>query len=587
MGKLFEHATKRETLFRAWYKIRANGVSSKSAETRSAIEHFERQANSNIHNIQRRLRSNEFEFEPQKGVLKTKKSGGKRGIVLASVHNRVVERAWLDTLQEKSEYIRQVNETTTSVGGVPDRSVPHGLKLIDDAFKAGFMHFVRSDISGFFDNIPRFGVIKTISSHVDDDKFLETLISATAVTLSNEKALGEERHVFPTDTEGVAQGSPLSPLFGNILLHDFDLEFNQRDIICVRFIDDFVLLARSQRNAEKAFSAAKCVLASLGLQCHDPFLGKTDSEKASRGHAEDGFIFLGYDIRPGLYQPSKKVRDSICRAVDDHLRFGRRSIIEVVRANNSFEDKFRYVQTLNTVDLVLRGWGEAFAYGNAPSTLEHLDAEIDGKLNRFRSWFARFLKETDWKTRRRAGGVCLLGDIRPKTFDDVPLKLPAGKRFASSPRTIVISTDGSVITGGRRRGKDQGPGGWAILVHETGEQRSGRLSSATNNRMELRAVIEALRHADGSRPIRIRTDSQYVHDTVEKGTVVKSNQDMWREYLELAKGHRVRVEWVKGHSGDEHNELVDKLARAEAMKAQAESGDGVLAQSNGADRLPG
>lgn len=557
MGKLFDHATKREVLFRAWYKIRANGIGSRSSETRIAIEQFERQSNRNIYRIQRRLRGGEFEFESQKGVLKGKKSGGKRGIVLASVHNRVVERAWLDTLQEHCRYVREVNNTPTSVGGVPDRSVPHGLKLIDEAFKDGQLHFVRSDIFGFFDTIPRVDVIQKIGPHVEEKKFLDTLHAATTVTLANEMSLGEDRGVFPTDSEGVAQGSPLSPLFGNILLHDFDIEFNKRGITCIRFIDDFLILGDSKSKVEKAFAAAQSMLEELGLKCHDPFAPKALSDKAAAGKVEKGFIFLGYDIRPGLFQPSRQARDSISLAVTDHLRIGRSAIVDVIRADNSFENRSRYVQTLSTIDHMLRGWGEAFAYGNAPSTLEHLDEEIDGKLNRFRAWFARQIKETDWKTRRRAGGVCLLSDIKAKTFDDVPFRLTEGRRFVSSSRTLIVSTDGSVITGGRRKGKDQGPGGWTFLIHETGEQRSGRTFSATNNQMELRAVIEAIRHVNGNRPIRIRTDSQYVHDAIQKRAAIKSNQEMWREYIELVEGQRIRVEWIKGHSGDEHNELVD------------------------------
>ena len=86
--------------------------------------------------------------------------------------------------------------------------------------------FVRADISGFFDGIPRLDVIKILAQHVDDDRFLKVLEAATDVTLANENALGEDRKLFPTDEEGVAQGSPLSALFGNILLHEFDKQFN-------------------------------------------------------------------------------------------------------------------------------------------------------------------------------------------------------------------------------------------------------------------------------------------------------------------------------------------------------------------------
>jgi ribonuclease HI/retron-type reverse transcriptase len=547
-----------------------NGSVSKSQETRAAIEIFEREAERKLKTIQRLLRDKKFEFEPQHGVLKKKSSGGTRGIVMASVQNRVVERAWLDCLQSHSDFVRDVITQPTSVGGVPNRSVPHGLKLIKEAFAAGKRYYVRSDISGFFDHIPRATVVNKIASDIDDPRFVETLIAATTVVLKNEEALGDDRSVFPTDEEGVAQGSPLSPLFGNILLYDFDREFNDRGIICVRFVDDFVLLGDSERSVSKAFESAKMYLQKMGLNSHDPFAANANIEKAAHGNVDAGFVFLGYDIRPGLYQPSLKARRTLCKTIDDHIRFGRYAISEVKAAGNSFESRQRYAQTLVLLDRVVRGWGDAFAYSNAPSTLENLDIEVSKRLDAFRDWFARQLKDQDWKTKRRLGGVGLLGDIQPKHLDDVPFTLEPGVRFVRSTRTVTISTDGATADQGRRKGKDQGPGGWAFVIHDTNEEQCGKEPSATNNQMELRAVIEAIRSVDPKRSIVIRTDSQYVCDAINRQTVIKTNSALWSEYRELSNSRRVKVIWVKGHAGDTYNERADRLAFQQAQVAKDE-----------------
>jgi RNA-directed DNA polymerase len=145
MGRLFDKATERASLRNAWYRIRANGLTSLASETHIAIEMFGRDVDRNIQKIQRRLREGVFEFEPQKGVLKKKKSGGHRGIVMASVQNRIVERAWLDCLQIHSGLVKNVISQSSSIGGVPNRSVPHGLKLIRDAFAEGKVYYVRTN----------------------------------------------------------------------------------------------------------------------------------------------------------------------------------------------------------------------------------------------------------------------------------------------------------------------------------------------------------------------------------------------------------------------------------------------------------
>ena len=89
----------------------------------------------------------------------------------------------MNCLQEHVPLVRDIIQTPTSVGGVPDRSVPHALALIRNAMNDGKERFVRADISGFFDGIPRHDVIKALGEHIADDRFLEVLEAATEVTL--------------------------------------------------------------------------------------------------------------------------------------------------------------------------------------------------------------------------------------------------------------------------------------------------------------------------------------------------------------------------------------------------------------------
>lgn len=135
--------------------------------------------------------------------------------------------------------------------------------------------------------------------------------------------------------------------------------------------------------------------------------------------------------------------------------------------------------------------------------------------------------------------------------------------------TVDIYTDGACSG-------NPGPGGWgAILRHNEHEKELfGYDPATTNNRMEMMAVIEALRSLKRSTPVRIHTDSQYVQKgmtewingwkrrgwkTASKEPV--KNEDLWRTLDTLAAGHQVEWLWVKGHAGHPENERADELAR--------------------------
>ncbi len=136
---------------------------------------------------------------------------------------------------------------------------------------------------------------------------------------------------------------------------------------------------------------------------------------------------------------------------------------------------------------------------------------------------------------------------------------------------IYIYTDGACSG-------NPGPGGWGAVIVRNGteEQFSGGEASTTNNKMELTAVIEALKMTEEESVITLTTDSEYVKNGITKWifswvrngwkTASKQpvkNQEYWMELLQLA-GHRhITWQWVKGHAGHRENEICDALARKE------------------------
>jgi len=128
-----------------------------------------------------------------------------------------------------------------------------------------------------------------------------------------------------------------------------------------------------------------------------------------------------------------------------------------------------------------------------------------------------------------------------------------------------------------------GPGGWAtvLLDDRSGERRelSGSDPETTNNRMEMRAVIEGLGLLSGPTRVRVTTDSRYVVDgmrewmprwirngwrTADRKPV--KNQELWQELARLDKLHQVEFEWIRGHAGHPENERCDELAVAAYRK---------------------
>ena len=133
-----------------------------------------------------------------------------------------------------------------------------------------------------------------------------------------------------------------------------------------------------------------------------------------------------------------------------------------------------------------------------------------------------------------------------------------------------------LYTDGASRG-NPGPGGYGVLLVWNGHRKelSQGYKHTTNNRMELLAVIEGLKAIKKKEiPVTVFSDSQYVVNAVEKGWLDtwiktnfkggKKNQDLWKEYYELAKGFTIKFVWVKGHADNPYNNRCDQLATAAA-----------------------
>ncbi len=139
----------------------------------------------------------------------------------------------------------------------------------------------------------------------------------------------------------------------------------------------------------------------------------------------------------------------------------------------------------------------------------------------------------------------------------------------------------SIYTDGACSG-NPGPGGWACILRYEGHEKelSGGEESTTNNRMELLALINALKALKRKCKLTIYSDSQYVINGITKGWAqswkennwIKKdkkkalNPELWDELLTLLSEHEYEFVWVKGHDGHPENERCDKMAVEESKK---------------------
>jgi len=419
MGEITQAVSSLENLFRAWRDVRSHVSRTSWPHITSEMNEIDASPLQSLTEIQRALERNAYQFQKKLGYTKRKSGGSRRGITIHSVRDRIVQRAILNVLHTSDAKLKQrlgtipaVLNSPVSFAGVPGRGVPEAIASIVELIRQGAGGFVYSDMKDFFPCIPRHEVVAFIRANVADEQFAGLFEQAMETELSNPEELREMLALFPGAEIGVAQGSLLSVLAGNIVMRRFDEALNTGDIAMIRYLDDFVILAADVTTAEKAFSLAQSELARLGMACYAPGDG---SQKAFSGRVAAGFDFLGCRIHPDGVSPSRKNQRKLLRDVQAVIREAKKEILAFK------EDEARrrrtepaYLQALSQIDRKLRGWGDVYQFVSNRVPFSQMDAAVDLMLEDFRLWFSRQTKETGLRVRRRMAGVALLADTPPR-----------------------------------------------------------------------------------------------------------------------------------------------------------------------------
>jgi RNA-directed DNA polymerase len=392
-SKLRKAVHKSSNLEAAWRVIYRNGKYSNSDDVRQAIERFAEDPAKNLRSLQRRMSRGKFDFGQARGAPIQKRDGkgrttGKiRPIVIASLEARIAQRAILNVLVEIPALASYVN-TPHSFGGLrkvrsldkkTDDSifaVPAAIKAVLDEIGRGACWVAAADITGFFTKISKLTVLGIIRSAVKDDDLMSLLEAAIKVELENLNELKKFADQFPIEDIGVAQGNSLSPLLGNILLAAFDATMNEGDCRCIRYIDDFIIVAPTKKAADARLRKAEQLLKEFDMEL-------APDKSAKQGQpVSDGFEFLGIEISPGFVRPAKKARTKFLNSIDGQLDASTAAITGL-RHGNKLDPKLALIATLKRIDGMIDGWGKHYWFCNDRQIFRSIDEKVRRAIGKY------------------------------------------------------------------------------------------------------------------------------------------------------------------------------------------------------------
>jgi RNA-directed DNA polymerase len=361
------------TLEAAWRKVAqrqgAAGVDGQS------IERFAAQADRYLRELQHSLADGSYRPHPIKRVEIPKGDGRTRPLGIPTVKDRIVQTA----LKMVIEPIFETQFRPGSYGFRPGRGCKDALREVDRLLKAGFTWVVDADLESYFDSIPHDRLMALVAGSISDGPVLSLIAGFLRQDIMKDMARWQP-------TTGTPQGAVISPILANLYLHPLDRLIEEGGWQMVRYADDFVILCRTEAEAQAALRQIEAWVATNGLTLHPDKTRVGDSRQPGQG-----FEFLGYRFAAGRRLVRKKSLEALKNKVRNLTGRSRGDSLE------------RIVNDLNPL---LRGW---FGY------FQHATPALFGVLDGF---VRRRLRAILRKQHKRPGiGRCKADHQRwPNTF---------------------------------------------------------------------------------------------------------------------------------------------------------------------------
>ena len=271
-----------------------------------------------------------------------------RPLGIPTVRDRVVQKAILNVIEPILDY--QFHDR--SFGFRHGRGAHDALRIVEQKLQEGYVWVVDADLKGYFDTIPKDRLMKLLKEHISDSRLLKLIRM-----FLDQNILEELREWMPI--AGVPQGAVLSPVLSNLYLNPLDYEMAEHGFEMVRYADDFVVLCRSEFEAEAALETIREWIEQAGLTLHPTKTKIVDSRTES-------FAFLGYSFRGDkIYPRRESLAKMKARLVELTPRKRSGSIESIARELNP----------------ILIGWFTYFRHCRWP-VFKDLDAKVRARLRR-------------------------------------------------------------------------------------------------------------------------------------------------------------------------------------------------------------